>query len=370
MKVLLASTPVGAIGSGAGGGVEQTVANIQRALTARGHQAEVVAPSGSVLRGARVHEVSGAFQHLAQNERRTSVSMPYDSTLAAMWDEVRKLQHNFDVALNFAYDWLPFYLTDFLSIPVGHFVTMGSLNEGMNSVVRRAAARSRNAVAMCSTVQADTFGLANQCAIVGHGLNLDEYAFCDEPGDAFFWAARIAPEKGLEDALEAASSLGVKLKIAGSIQDAAYWEKLQRSTHFSCAEYLGFLSTEAFQNAIRSCRAMLMTPRWVEALGIVGLEALACGVPVVAYARGGPIEIVRDGETGYLVEPDSVSQLSAAMSKVAKLNRTHCRRDAEERFSLEAFGERVERWAEGIIKERQESAGARPSLRRRESEGV
>jgi UDP-glucose:tetrahydrobiopterin glucosyltransferase len=87
-----------------------------------------------------------------------------------------------------------------------------------------------------------------------------------------------------------------------------------------------------------------MTPKWIEAFGNVAIEALACGVPVVAYRRGGPAEIVEQGQTGWLVEPDSVAGLVEAIGQLDQIDRYTCRQQTEVRFSMQAMGERVEAW--------------------------
>ncbi len=92
-----------------------------------------------------------------------------------------------------------------------------------------------------------------------------------------------------------------------------------------------------------------MTPRWVEAFGNVAIEALACGVPVIAYRRGGPAEIVRSGKTGWLVEPDDVLGLVEAIGKIGECDRHACRRQAETEYSLTALAIRFEQWFESII---------------------
>jgi UDP-glucose:tetrahydrobiopterin glucosyltransferase len=130
----------------------------------------------------------------------------------------------------------------------------------------------------------------------------------------------------------------------GKIQDLAYWQKIQADYPTADLEYLGFLDTAAMQAVVGTCQALIMTPRWIEAFGNVAIEALACGVPVISYARGGPTEIVRDGQTGFLVEPDSVSGLIAAIHKLSSLDRQACRQQAEQEYSLVAWGEQFEQW--------------------------
>jgi UDP-glucose:tetrahydrobiopterin glucosyltransferase len=161
---------------------------------------------------------------------------------------------------------------------------------------------------------------------------------------------RISPEKALEDAVAAAQRTGIKLKIMGKIQDPAYWEQIQRDYPTAPIEYLGFLSTHQLQQSLRTCRGMLMTPRWVEAFGNVAIEALACGVPVIAYRRGGTAEIVEDGKTGFLVEPDSVDGLVKAIDRLDEIDRADCRHAAATIFSQSAWGDIVEKWFYQLVK--------------------
>jgi UDP-glucose:tetrahydrobiopterin glucosyltransferase len=103
------------------------------------------------------------------------------------------------------------------------------------------------------------------------------------------------------------------------------------------------------QQVLRQCQALLMTPHWVEAFGNVAIESLACGVPVISYRRGGPSEIIIDGKTGFLVEPDSVAGLIAATARLDEINRDTCRHQAETEFSLQALGDRFESWFYKIL---------------------
>ncbi len=89
--------------------------------------------------------------------------------------------------------------------------------------------------------------------------------------------------------------------------------------------------------------------RWVEAFGNVVIESLACGVPVITYRRGGPAEIVSDGKTGWLVEPDSVADLAEAIAHLDQIDRFACRQQAEAEYSLQVMGDRMEQWFMEIL---------------------
>lgn len=350
LRILFLSTPVGPLGSGQGGGVELTLQNLARILSQRGHAVRVVAPAGSVLAEAPLHEVGGVVQPAAQRrDRAAPVEMPANSVLAAIWEHARCLQRDYDVLLNFAYDWLPFYLTPFLDRPVGHFVSMASLSDAMDGMIGDIATRFPGTVAAYTRAQAVTFPAGNDWPVLGSGVDLARYAFTPAPGPWLAWVGRVSPEKGLEDAVAAARDAGSPLRVLGEIQDAAYWARVLQAHPGAAVEYLGFLPTEELARELGRCRALLVTPRWVEAFGNVAIEALACGVPVVAYRRGGPAEIVRHGLTGWLVEPDSVAGLLDAIRQLHHLDRAACRRQAEAEYSLDAFGGRVEAWLAGLV---------------------
>ncbi len=345
LRLLFLSTSVGPLGSGLGGGVELTLQNIAQALIQRGHRVVVAAPVGSVAGDLVLVQIPGNLQVTAQSQTRDAViAMPPNSVLANLWEYARQVQQDYDLLVNFAYDWLPFYLTPFFSCPVAHLVSMGSLSEAMDQVIGETLKLFPEAIAVHSRAQAETFPFADQCRVLGNGLDLSLYQFCDEPADYLGWVGRIAPEKGLEDAIAAVNQVGTPLRVWGAMPDKEYWDSILQKYSGAPVQYEGFLPTEKLQQALGRCRALLMTPHWVEAFGNVAIEALACGVPVIAYRRGGPAEIVQDGKTGWLVEPDSVVGLVGAIAKVNQLNRWDCRQQAEAQYSLAAMGDRVERW--------------------------
>jgi UDP-glucose:tetrahydrobiopterin glucosyltransferase len=351
LKLLFLSTPVGSLGSGQGGGVELTVQNLAQEMVRRGHQVLVLAPVGSWLDGVAVKEIEGNLQVAVQTQSKdVPICLPDNSVLANMCDYVRSVATEWDLIVNFAFDWLPFYLTPFLSTPIAHFISMGSMTIALDRMMGKIASDYPGTIGVYTQAQAETFAFADACQILGSAIDLSLYEFCSQPQASLAWLGRIAPEKALEDAVAAAQITGIKLRIFGKIQDRDYWEGIQRDYPEAPIEYVGFLPTKELQQQLRNCRALLMTPRWIEAFGNVAIEALACGVPVIAYKRGGPAEIVRDGETGFLVEPDSVSGLVCAIQSIDKIDRHRCRQQAEEEYSLEALGDRAENWFRNILK--------------------
>jgi UDP-glucose:tetrahydrobiopterin glucosyltransferase len=349
-RLLFVSTPVGPLGSGMGGGVELTINNLAHSLLQRGYQVQVVAPSGSQLQAVSIQYIEGQLQGSVQHQSRgTLIQMPGNSVLANMWTYASQVQTKFDLIVNFAYDWLPLYLTPFFQTPVAHLISMGSLTDAMDEAIREAIAYAPHCIGVHTRSQAATFAFAEQCHVLGNGFDLSLYQFCESPSAGLAWSGRIAPEKALEDAVSASQQAGLPLQVLGHLQDRDYFDQVLAQFPEAQVDYLGFLPTDKMQQVLRQCQALLVTPRWVEAFGNVVIEALACGVPVIAYRRGGPAEIVRDGETGWLVEPDHVEGLVDAIANLSQIDRHACRRQAEQEYSLAAFGERAEQWFHTLL---------------------
>lgn len=219
----------------------------------------------------------------------------------------------------------------------------------MDSIIEEVLEQFPFSVAVHGKTQASSFPFADKLNCIFNGLDISQYHFCETSESHLAWVGRIAPEKGLEDAFAVAEMSGIPLKIFGLKQDENYWNNVCESHPNAPVEYRGFLPTAKLQDELRRCRAILVTPRWIEAYPNVMLEAMACGVPLIGYRRGGVSEIIQDGKTGWLVEPDNPLGLIAAISRLDKINRWECRQQAELRYSLESFGNRLESWFESIL---------------------
>jgi len=351
MRILVVSTPVGALGSGRGGGVELTACTLVAGLLERCDAVTVLAADGSVLpascAAAALWTCNGSSQPSAQHQdRHAPITMPADGLLQAFWRRVllEAPAAGFDVVLNLAYDWLPFWLTPVAPLPVYHLVSMGSVGDAMDRAIAELAAWDQRRLAFHTGAQAADFDLVEEPVLLGNGFDLSAYGFCAEPEPLLGWAGRVAPEKGLEDAAAAAAQLGLPLAVWGLVEDQAYAAAVEASVPEGILQWRGFLPTAQLQAELGRCRALLNTPKWNEAYGNVVVEALACGVPVVAYRRGGPGELVQPGLTGLLVEPDDVAALAAAAAQVGSIDRRACRQWVEAHASRAVLAERVEAW--------------------------
>jgi UDP-glucose:tetrahydrobiopterin glucosyltransferase len=169
-----------------GGGVELTLLNLGQGLRARGHQVTVVAPEGSSLADVAIAAVSGQLQPTAHTQGRSApIVLPGDSALGNMWRYARQHQGEVDLIVNFAYDWLPFYLTDFFQTPVAHFVSMGSLSDAMDEAIGQVARQFSNRLGAYTRTQAETFGITDAFEISAAPLTWSSTTFA--PPQATPW---------------------------------------------------------------------------------------------------------------------------------------------------------------------------------------
>lgn len=348
MRVLIVSSPVAPLGDGRTGGITRQLETMCKALSLHDHRFQILAPEGSKLAGFQSHlqDVAGALQpSLASDESEPVYPIPAGSVLAEMWRAAFQRQNQFDLIVNVAQDWLPYYVCGFFKTPVCHMVNMGDVDPATSREIIRCANSIQNRVAFLSRTQAAQFDGVLNPVIVPLGLDLDRYDFVASPAGGLIWGGRISPEKGLEDALEIAKRCGETLAIAGAIDDETYWRDVQDQYGPQIA-YRGFMTQSKFQSFLGHGRALLQTQKWQEAFGLVTLEALACGTPVIAYARGANSELIKDGVSGFLVEPDNIDQAIAASGKIAQIDRKTCRDAIAESHSLSAFAKRMDQWLE------------------------
>ena len=268
-------------------------------------------------------------------------------------EEALELGRSSDAVLNFSYDWLPIWLTPRVNAQLFHLISMGGVSQMMKTLISDLSKTDPSRLAFHTYRQASDYQLSVEPVVVGNGFDLNRYKFQPVGGGSLGWAGRDAPEKGLEDAVAVAAALGDRLLVWGVIEDTKYAAKVEADFPPGTIDWKGFLPTNQLQDQLRDCRALLNTPKWNEAYGNVVIEAMACGVPVVAYDRGGPGELITSGLTGWLVPPDNIEAMVLATSRIEMIDRKNCRNWVERFASQEGFARRVETWSkEGInIKE-------------------
>ncbi len=174
----------------------------------------------------------------------------------------------------------------------------------------------------------------NYVETIPHGIAVDDIDFGDGGGGYLAFVGRMAPEKAPDIAIEVARKSGLPLLMAGHVEPVHrdYFESVMKGLGRGI-DYLGPLDRVEVNMLLSEAEALVMPLRWHEPFGLVVIEALAAGTPVVAWRMGAMPEIVRDRETGFLVA--DVTQAAEALDSLGETSRNRCRIEAETRFSAE-----------------------------------
>ncbi|MCP4932814.1 MAG: glycosyltransferase family 4 protein [bacterium] len=342
-NILYIASCVAPFGAAETGGVSRFLVNSIEALKRVGINTAVIAPTGGQDIGVPTFCVDGVFQKSASSEHRTeNFTLPPNSILASMVQLAWQKQHDFDVVINLNHDWLPYYMTQYFSRPLLHVANLGHSSLATDQEIARISRVKKNHVAALTKTQARQLAIESPI-LLPFCIDEAKYNFQSNAGDYLAWAARIVPEKGLLNAAKIARKAGLLLKVAGSIEDPEYWQFVSRK-YGQYLEYVGYLDTDALQTMLGSATAMIQTQQWEEAFGVITIESMACGTPVVAYDRGANSELVKNGVSGFLVDPDNMDEAVSSVRRAPTLNREACRTYVVERFGLDIFSSHYLRW--------------------------
>jgi glycosyltransferase involved in cell wall biosynthesis len=169
-------------------------------------------------------------------------------------------------------------------------------------------------------------------ATIHHGIDVAQFPFSGAEGEYLLFFGRIHPHKGVYEAIQVAQRVGIRLVIAGIIQDQDYFAtEVEPHIDSRTVEYLGSVGPDRRADVLGGALALLHLISFDEPFGLSLVESMACGTPVIAFDRGSMPEIIRHGETGYIV--DDIEGAISAVASVASINRPTCRADVEKRFS-------------------------------------
>jgi glycosyltransferase involved in cell wall biosynthesis len=175
---------------------------------------------------------------------------------------------------------------------------------------------------------------AGWVATVHHGLPLELFSFHPTPGNYLAFLGRISPEKGVDRAIAIATACGERLRIAAKVDaaDRDYFERdIRPLLDNPLVEFIGEIPDGEKNAFLGGAKGLLFPIDWPEPFGLVMIEAMACGLPVVAFAGGSVGEIIDDGVTGFIVE--SIEEAVAAVGRIHTIDRAGCRTTFEQRFS-------------------------------------
>ena len=335
------------------GSIQSMVAELTNALVDRGHDLTVFGPKNSKV-NARIIAVS----EVGTREDKTLVDRSLYRYITLT--EFIKRKDEFDlVHSHISYGIFP--LLEIINIPV--VVTLHGIYKNIH--LREAFAKygkKANFVAI-SEKQKNILSNLVYSGVVHHGINVEKYDFSNIGGKDMFFTGRLSPAKGLEDAIKISKFLNIPLKIAGKVDDTKidhdYFEKIiEPELKNQKINYLQELSHEKLNVVFANSKLLICPFKWEEAFGLVMIESMACGTPVVAYNRGAVSEIIKDGETGFIVEPGNLKAMAEAVKKIYAMSsdeytkmRKACRKHVEENFTAQKMAQGYEKIYQKVMED-------------------
>jgi glycosyltransferase involved in cell wall biosynthesis len=309
------------------GGTERIVSYLTEELVRRGHDVTLFASGDSSTAATLMPVTKHAARMDASN--REALHAAHVRQLGIVFGNA----HAFDV-IHCHVDFLAFPFTRLVRTPVVHTVH-GRLDLPYLEPVFREF-RDVPVVSISDTQRAPLAAVRPWwAATVHHGIPLDVFPFQRRPGRYLAFLGRIAPEKRPDVAIEVALRTGLPLRIAAKVDpiDRDFFEaRVKPLLDHPLVDFVGEIDNREKVRFLGDAIALLFPIAWPEPFGLVMIEAMACGTPVIATRCGSVPEVVVPGRTGFIV--DSVDDLVEAATRVHAIDRAECRRHVERRFTV------------------------------------
>jgi glycosyltransferase involved in cell wall biosynthesis len=328
------------------GGTERVVSHLTDALVELGHHVTLFA---SAEAQTKAHLVKVRDQAIRLDPAMLKSDLA--AHMSMLWD-VRRRAHEFDV-IHFHTDMVHF---PFFEDMAGKTLTTLHGRLDLKDLPGAYWRWQQFPLVSISDSQRAPLAFANWAGTVHHGMQADLYTPNYEPGDYLAFLGRISPEKRPDRAIALAKRTGIPLKIAAKV-DAADLRYFQEKIEplligQKLVEFVGEIGDDEKSAFLGGARALLFPIDWPEPFGLVMIEAMACGTPVVAYGCGSVPEVVEHGLTGFIVSNDD--EAVDAIGRIPSLNRRSVRRRFDERFSGVAMARRYLDLYAGLVNTRPE----------------
>ncbi len=324
MRIALLAPPLLPVPPLRYGGVERIVGVLAHGLHERGHQVTLFAPGDSRFAGTIVPTVGKGLRGVAS----ASDPDPYYERTVSL---ARQQAAGFDV-IHSHLDERAFALAERSATPVISTLHGRTDIDPLRSAIRD---HPRARLVAISGSQRGFAPHGNWLATIHHGLEFGSLPAGPGGGGYLVFVGRMSPDKGIEQTIEIARRSGVKLLVGARVQDPVeiglFEKEIAPAVAEGIVEFLGELDERERDRIVGAALATVMTSRWPEPFGLVAIESLAAGTPVIASRSGALPEIIADGVDGFIV--DDADAGAAAVARVARLDRARIRQRALDRFS-------------------------------------
>jgi glycosyltransferase involved in cell wall biosynthesis len=309
------------------GAWETVASNVTEGLVARGWDVTLFATGDSLTR-AHLHAVV---------DKGYEEDAAVDSKAAEYLHISEAFEHagEFDL-IHSHYDFMPLSYTRLIKTPV-----LTTIHGFSSAKIMSIYQKYRDGYFVSVSDSDRAIGL-NYLATVYNGIDVSLYPLQECGGDDLIFLGRIHPDKGIHLAIEVARLSGMRLIIAGIVQDKTYFrEQIEPHLDDQNVRYIGPVDVKGKNELFARAHALLHLNTIPERFGLVLVEANAAGVPVIAMDLGSCGEVIKDGQTGFLV--DSVPEAVRAVGRVSEIDRSACRSRVQQYFSIETMVEGYER---------------------------
>lgn len=329
---------------------------IAEGLAKRGHKVDFYGPLGTRMKAnVKTLGLDPLVNNQKQFEKMLSQRELHSHYVPSSWDNYLAIDM-FRQALKGKYDLLYFVHPEvalpfarlFPQIPVAY-----TLHDPIYGWYRNIFAMYRTPSQYFITISNNQRKAApeiNYAATVYNGIDPQKFTFSPEHDDYLLFVGRIAPEKGVKEAIEVARKTKHKLLIIGPTypDKIDYFNKHIKPNLNDEIKYLDYIERDKLMKYYQRAKALLTPISWEEPFGMTFLEAMACGTPIVAFKKGSAPEVIVDGKTGYIVR--NTGQMARAIKKLDRINREDCRMHVEQNFSAEEMVLGYEAVFKGIIR--------------------
>lgn len=299
---------------------EQMASNLAEGLVARGHEVTLFATGDSLTAGRLESVIPLGYAEDPHADAKVLECLHIANCM--------EQAGNFDVLHNH-FDFLPLSYSRLITTP------MVTTIHGFSSPrILPVYQRYNDRCQYVSISNADRSPLLQYAATVYNGVRTEDFPFNPAPGDYLLYYGRIHPDKGTHDAIQIALGSLHRLLIAGIVQDEAYFNEMVKPyIDGEQIVFLGAVGGEKRGELLGNAKALLHPIHFEEPFGLSVAEAMLCGTPVIAYARGSMPELIVDGETGFLV--NDLQGAKDAVLRLPEIRREDCNARAFAEFSVE-----------------------------------
>jgi len=327
------------------------VYDLVRILVQKDHAVTTFGPGDSKVPGKLIKVSPKSIYLLPKAENPFYQHTVY---LAKLIEAISKKAKEFDIIHNHVYpEFLPVLISPFIKTPMLTTIHL-PITEPMAELLRHYPQTFFTTV---SDNQRRGIKGVNFIGTVYNGVDTSEFPFKREKGEylLFFGRMKEGDPKGVEIAIKIAQKIGENLKIAGNVESPVFYKKeiephLNNKIQFiGPVDPVGPIGFEEKVRLYQNARALLFPIQWEEPFGMTMIEAMSCGTPVIAFAKGAVKEVILDGKTGSICPAGNIEAMTEAVEKIDQIDRVSCREHVKNNFTIERMVDEFEKIYQKIL---------------------